>query len=206
MFDLPERISRLGPDDRRLLVERNPLSFAQERLWFLHRLAPHSSVYGGCLARRLIGALDTARLARAVSEIVGRHGVLRTTFPEIDGRPLQAVAPPRRLGLPVIDLTGLPAAERDAEARRIGLAMGTGRPDLARGPLFRASLLRLGDEDHVLIFTIHHIVADGWSGGILLRELATFYDAFRAGRQARLTPLPFQYADFARWERTRHDA
>ncbi|HYG61708.1 MAG TPA: amino acid adenylation domain-containing protein, partial [Thermoanaerobaculia bacterium] len=172
-----------------------PLSFAQQRLWFLHRLAPDSAAYNVPLTVGLSGRLDAAALAAALHEIGRRHEVLRTTFAERQGRPFQVIAPEPRLPLPLLDLSGLPAAEREAEVLRRALTEALAPFDLAAGPLVRAALLRLGEEDHALLVTMHHIVTDGWSRGIFLRELTALY----AGH--RLPELPVQYGDFAVWQR-----
>jgi len=184
------------------LAERTgALSFAQERLWFIDRLEPGSAVYTMHLARRLGGVLDVAALARALGEIVRRHEVLRTTFAEVDGSPVQVIAPFGGFVLPVEDLSGLGEADREAAlGRRDGEEAQ--RPfDLSAGPLFRAALLRLGEEDHVLLLSMHHIVSDGWSLGVLFRELSALYAAYREGRESPLPELPVQYADYAVWQR-----
>ncbi|HVR95385.1 MAG TPA: amino acid adenylation domain-containing protein, partial [Thermoanaerobaculia bacterium] len=179
-----------------------PLSFAQERLWFLDRFEPGTAVYNLPLAIRLEGPLDAAALAASLGEIVRRHEALRTVFPARDGRPVQRVAPAAPFVLPRVDLSGLgPAAL--AEARRLA-AEDAQRPfELDRGPLFRPLLLLLSADGghHVLLATLHHIVSDGWSMGVFFRELTALYGAFRAGRPSPLAELPVQYADFARWQR-----
>jgi amino acid adenylation domain-containing protein/non-ribosomal peptide synthase protein (TIGR01720 family) len=178
-----------------------PLSFAQERLWFLDRLQPGSAFYNTAPALRLAGPLDAAALERAFAEVVRRHESLRTTFAEHDGVPVQAIAPFAGWTLPVEDLFALPAAEREAAALRRA-ADEAARPfDLAAGPLFRAVLLRLAADDHVLLLCMHHVVTDGWSLGVLVREASVLYGAFREGRAPALPPLPVQYADFAVWQR-----
>jgi amino acid adenylation domain-containing protein len=178
-----------------------PLSFAQERLWFIDRLEPGSAVYNMPMVRRLGGALDVAALERALGEIVRRHEALRTVFAEADGSPVQVIAPFDGFALPVEDLSGLGQADREAAVGRRA-SEETARPfDLAAGPLFRATLLRLGAEDHVLLLSMHHIVSDGWSMGVLFRELSTLYAAYREGRESPLSELPVQYADYAVWQR-----
>ncbi|HST62152.1 MAG TPA: amino acid adenylation domain-containing protein, partial [Longimicrobium sp.] len=178
-----------------------PLSFAQERLWFIDRLEPGSSTYNIPVAWRLEGALDRAALERALGEIVRRHEALRTVFREVDGSPVQVVAPFAGFALPVEDLSALGEADReDAVKRRAGEEAR--RPfDLAAGPLFRAALLRLGEEAHVLLLTMHHVVSDGWSMGVLFRELSSLYAAYREGRASPLPALAVQYADYAVWQR-----
>jgi len=165
-----------------------PLSFAQERLWFLHRLAPESPAYNMPAAIRLSGDLDPAALERVLQEIVQRHETLRTTFPEVDGEPRQRIHPFRPFSLPVIEV---PEAEAERLVREEAM-----RPfDLREGPLLRAALLRLGEREWMALLCLHHIVSDGWSVGVLVREIAALY----AGRT--LPELPVQYADFAVWQR-----
>jgi len=179
------------------------LSFGQQRLWFLDRMEPGSPAYNIPLAVRLTGALDPAVLAAALGEIERRHEVLRTSYPAVDGRATLEVHAPHPRPLPYLDLTGLPAGIQRAEARRI-VALESARPfDLARGPVWRALLLSLGTEEAVVVLTLHHIAADGWSLGVLLRELGALYPALAAGRPSPLAPLPLQYADFAAWQRSR---
>ncbi|HET6230939.1 MAG TPA: non-ribosomal peptide synthase/polyketide synthase, partial [Longimicrobiaceae bacterium] len=185
-------------------VERDgpaPLSFAQERLWFLDRLDPGSATYNMPTALRLGGALNTGALERAFTEIVRRHESLRTSFAESAEGPVQVVAPASPVHLAVTDLSALPEDEREAEARRLA-AEDARRPfDLAAGPLFHASLLRLADDDHVLLVAMHHAVSDGWSMDVFFRETFTLYAAFLADRESPLPELPVQYADFAVWQR-----
>ncbi|HEX8318268.1 amino acid adenylation domain-containing protein [Longimicrobium sp.] len=178
-----------------------PLSFAQERLWFMDQLEPGSAAYNVPVAVRLGGALDVAALERALGEIVRRHEALRTVFAEVDGAPVQVVAPVGGFALPVEDLSGLGEADREAKvSRRAGEEAA--RPfDLAAGPLFRAALLRLGADEHVLLVGMHHIVSDGWSMGVLFRELSALYTAYRGGGESPLPELSVQYADYAVWQR-----
>jgi amino acid adenylation domain-containing protein len=178
-----------------------PLSFAQQRLWFLDQYTPGNPVYNVPLIMRLAGPLDVAALEAALGEIVRRHEVLRTTFATADEKPVQVVAPALGLTVAVTDLSHLPGAEREAEAQRLATAEARRPFDLASGPLVRAGLLRLGAEEHVLLLSMHHIVSDGWSLGVMMRELVTLYEAFRAGQPSRLPELPIQYADFAAWQR-----
>jgi len=184
------------PRDRDL-----PLSFAQQRLWFLDQLEPGSPFYNIPTAVRLTGPLDVAALERTLNEIVRRHEALRTTFETVDGRARQVIAPELTVPLPVTDLTDLPETEREAEALQLATQEAQRPFDLARGPLLRARLLRLGREDHVALLTMHHIVSDGWSMGILIQEIAALYEAFSSGRPSPLQELPIQYADFAHWQR-----
>jgi amino acid adenylation domain-containing protein len=184
-------------------VERTaplPLSFAQERLWFIDRLELGSTAYNLSRALRLGGALDERALERALGEIVRRHESLRTVFREVDGLPVQVIAPFGGFALPVQELSALGEAERGEALRRAGEEAA--RPfDLATGPLFRASLLRLRADDHVLLLSMHHIVSDGWSMGVLDREFSALYAAFARGAASPLPELAVQYADFAVWQR-----
>jgi amino acid adenylation domain-containing protein/non-ribosomal peptide synthase protein (TIGR01720 family) len=180
---------------------RQPASFAQERLWFLHQLAPQSPMYNIPAALCLRGALDVAALEQTLTEIVRRHEALRTTFAVAAGQPLQVITPPRPVPLPVTDLCHLPEGRRQAEARRRANAEAQCPFDLEQGPLLRTSLLRLGEQEHILLLTLHHSVADGWSLGVLVRELGALYPACRAGRPSPLPPPPLQYPDYAVWQR-----
>ncbi len=192
--DLP----RIEPVDRAAPL---PLSFAQQQLWFLDRLEPGSSTYNIPVAWRLGGALDEPALERALGEIVRRHEALRTTFADRDGSPVQVIARFGGFALPVEDLSDLSEADREAEVRRRAGKEARRPFDLAAGPLFRAALLRVADEDHVLLLCIHHIVTDGWSMGVLFRELSALYEAYREGRESPLAELAVQYADYAVWQR-----
>ena len=178
-----------------------PASFAQQRLWFLDQLEPGQATYNLPIAVRLKGELDLAVLGQAFDALVRRHESLRTTFDAVDGRPIQVIAPELPVDLPVDDLTHLPAAERELAALR-RLKDEARRPfDLAAGPLVRVALAKLDDREHVAIVNIHHIIADGWSIGVLVRDMAAFYDAIRRGADSPLPPLAVQYADYAAWQR-----
>ncbi len=179
-----------------------PLSFAQQRLWFIDRVQPGSPLYNIAAALRVAGPLDAAVLARCLGEIVRRHEALRTVFVAPQGTPVQVIQGPAPFGLPVVDLSGLPESAR--EARALALAgEEAARPfDLASGPLLRGLLSRLAAEDHAVALTMHHVASDGWSMGILVREIAALYSAFAAGRPSPLSELPVQYADFAVWQRS----
>ncbi|MGK4003929.1 amino acid adenylation domain-containing protein [Sorangium sp. So ce1036] len=180
-----------------------PMSFAQERLWFLAQLEPESASYNLATAVRLTGSLDVAAVERCLSEIVRRHEILRTTFAVVDGQPSQVVQPDGAARLERLDLGVLPPAQRDAEVRRV-IEREARRPfDLTSGPLLRLTLLRLGSEEHVLLWGVHHIVFDGWSTSLVLGEFAALYTAFVAGRPAPLADPALQYADFAHWQRQR---
>ena len=198
---------RYRGDNRPLLSKRIPaesceLSYAQERLWFIHQIEGQSSTeYNIPEGLRLRGALDVAALERAFATIVVRHESLRTHFIEQDGKPFQVVDPLEAFTLPIEDLSPLDAnirEERMQEALANEWELGF---ELGRGPLFRARLLKLGRQDHVLLRTMHHIVSDGWSEALFNRELRVLYEAFAEGRENPLAPLPVQYADFAIWQR-----
>jgi amino acid adenylation domain-containing protein len=181
--------------------EALPLSFAQQRLWFLDRLAPGGSVYNIAEAFRFIGHLNIHALEDGLSETVRRHEVLRTTFDMVDGRPVQLIAEPRSIRLPLVDLSNVLEPKRESQTQRLA-AQESQRPfDLARGPHIRGQILRVGEEDHVLLFTMHHIVADGWSMRLLILGVTTLYEAFSHGEPSRLPELAIQYADFAVWQR-----
>ncbi len=184
----------------------DPLSFGQERLWFLDQLDPGDASYNIQLIRRLRGPLDVAALRLAFDDVVARHEPLRTRFPNVAGSPCAIVEPAAAVPVEWVDLSGQAAAEIDPELARL-LAERTNAPfDLAAGPLLRVSLLRLGADDHVLCLVLHHIIADGWSLNILLQELEACYRARRDGRVAGLAPLPMRYADHAIRQRERADA
>ena len=180
-----------------------PASFAQERLWFLGRLMPESPFYNLSKALRLSGRLDVEALRRTLSEVTRRHEVLRTSFTEVDGQPMQLVSPSSEPRLALLDLRHLPAAERGAEARRLVTEDSLRAFDLGAGPLLRTTLMRLDEEEHVCVLTMHHIVSDGWSMGVLIREVTALYEAFGRGDAPALEALPFQYADFAVWQKNR---
>jgi amino acid adenylation domain-containing protein len=180
-----------------------PLSFGQERLWFLDRLEPGSTAYNMPAAVELRGSLNVAALAAALHEVVRRHEPLRTRFEEQGGEPAQRILAAVAVDLPLIDLGSLPADIRQHQAEQLAEQHGHMPFDLRRGPLFATSLLRLGPREHRFLLVVHHIVADGWSMGVLVRELAALYEALAAGRPAPLPELPIQYADFALWQRQR---
>jgi amino acid adenylation domain-containing protein len=184
----------------RLVVARPealPLSWAQERIWFMDSLQPGTAAYNIPLALRVSGPLDADALGRGIAEVVRRHEALRTVFAAVDGRPVQVVRPAGGWTLPVDDVSGLPAEEREAAARRIARAEAGAPFDLAAGPLLRARLVRLAADDHLLVVVMHHAIGDGWSAGVLVRELAALYPAMLAGASSPLPPLPTQYADWA---------
>jgi amino acid adenylation domain-containing protein len=178
-----------------------PLSFAQQRLWFIDQLEPGSSAYNIPFALRLTGELDVRALRRSVDLIAARHEVLRTRFLEVDGEPVQRIDTPAPVPMPLVDLSGLSERRREAEALRLARAQAAWPFDLAAGPVLRAGLLRVAGDEHAALFNVHHVASDGWSTGILVREISAAYTAFVAGEAPSLPALPVQYADFAVWQR-----
>lgn len=226
---MSDRLAGLTPEKRvlleRLLLERRrpaaaaadtiprrqgsgpwPLSYSQELMWLLDQLNPGSNAYNSPDATRLEGPLDVAALRRAIEAVVARNEVLRTTYDAVDGQPVQVVHPSGPVELIVVDLSGLPSEQRQAELDRYLKAESERTYDLRTDPVLRPSLLRLADEDHVLLLVLHHIAVDGWSKGVMWRELTACYDAFTARREPELPPLPVQYADWAVWHRSWLDA
>ncbi len=193
---LPAGIPRRPPG-----LEPLPLSFAQERLWFIDRMQPGLSAYNIPQALLITGETSPAVFAALLGEVVRRHEVLRTTFREVDGQPVQVIAPAGLWTLPLVDLSALPAELRGAQAKALAQEESDRPFDLARGPLLRAVFLRLAPAEHALLLTMHHIVSDGWSMGVLVREISALYGAARAGSPSPLPELPIQYADFAVWQR-----
>lgn len=222
---LVDLVARLSPAERSLLelrhlnkspeasdkltiprsahLESSPLSFAQQRLWFLDQLNPDSPFYNISVAVRMSGALNVIALQQTLNAIVARHESLRTTFGDVRGIPIQVIAPSLVLPLPVIDLGDLLEVEREAKLQE-DLNEEAKRPfDLIHGPLLRASLFHLGKLDHVLLLTFHHIISDGWSIGVFFHELTVIYGAFSAGQPSPLPDLQIQYADYALWQKER---
>jgi NRPS condensation-like uncharacterized protein len=178
-----------------------PASYAQQRLWFLDQLEPGSPVYNVPATLRLAGPLDAEVLTRALNEVVRRHDVLRTTFAVVDDTPVQVVAPTLALALPQTDLSALPHAERTLRADELARQEAWTGFDLTARPLMRARLLRMSEEEHILLLTVHHIVTDAWSMAVLAREVAALYAAYTLGEPSPLAPLQIQYADYAHWQR-----
>jgi len=178
-----------------------PLSFAQQRLWFLSQLEPESPFYNCPVALRLKGTLNVEALERTLAEIMRRHEVLRTSFPEQQGEPVQVIAARVEFALAQTDLSALPATEREQAAQRLAEEEARTPFDLAVGPLVRARLLRLGEAEHVALFNMHHIVSDGWSMRVLIQEMSQLYEAYSGGSESPLLELPIQYADYALWQR-----
>ena len=178
-----------------------PLSFSQEGLWFLAELEPGSSLYTCPVAFRLRGQLDLRVLERCLNEIVRRHETLRTNFRANGGQPVQVISPRFNIELTITDLSDLPDAEREAEAQRRSIEASQRPFNLAQGPLVEANIFRLSEQDHIFLYTTHHIVSDGWSMGIFSRELSVLYQTFSNNQQSPLPDIPVQYADFAVWQR-----
>ncbi|MBD2385756.1 condensation domain-containing protein [Cylindrospermum sp. FACHB-282] len=224
MSNLSQRIADLSPEKRQLFLQRLknqktavgsptkiipqnrnsdsfPLSFAQQRLWFLDQLEPGNTAYNLFYPICLTGCLNVPALQSSLNEVVRRHEALRTTFTTVDGQPFQVIAPTLTLNLPVLDLEKLPADQREAEVLRLAHQEAQQPFDLAKGPLLQVTLLRLTEVEHTLFLRMHHIVSDGWSMGVLIREITVLYEAFSHGNPSPLPELPIQYADFAVWQR-----
>jgi len=178
-----------------------PLSFAQQRLWFFTQLEPDSSAYNIPAAVRLTGKLNIAALSKSVAEILQRHEVLRTTFTVVDGEAIQVIGKGENFTFPVIDLQALAEEQKQQEVLNLASLEAQKPFDLVKAPLIRASLLQLSQTDHVVLLTMHHIVSDGWSTGIFIKELTALYTAFSQGQTSPLAELAIQYADFAMWQR-----
>ena len=177
-----------------------PLSFAQQRLWILDRLEPNQSVYNMSAAFRLTGLLDISALEQSIDEIVKRHETLRTTISIVGDGPVQSIAPSLSIIISIIDLTQVPKDDQHRQVQQRAHGEAKKPFDLSHGPLMRVTLLRIGKEDHILLFTLHHIVSDGWSMGVFYRELSVLYAAFANGRSPSLPELAIQYADYAAWQ------
>ncbi len=191
-----------GPPMERVAREGAlPLTSAQLRLWFLDQLTPESAAYILPMSARLRGKLDVAVVEKTISEIIRRHEALRSVFPATNGSPSQLVLPPAAASIPVTDLAGIPLADREAKAREIAAADVRKPFDLSKGPLFRARLLKLDEEDHALVISIHHIVFDAWSVEVFWREFSALYSAFREGKLSPLAEIPIQMVDFASWQK-----
>ncbi|HVG17569.1 MAG TPA: amino acid adenylation domain-containing protein, partial [Blastocatellia bacterium] len=212
MSDTKDSLSALSLGEKRELLARllqqkararksYRLSFAQERLWFLHKMDPQSASYNCPQAVRLTGQLNFAALEKALSEIVRRHAILRTTFELKDGVPVQVILPARAMILPLVDLSELPRETREAELERLAGEDARGPFDLAAAPALRATVLRLDGRSHAGLFNMHHIVCDGWSMGIFVRELMALYEAFSEGGSSPLPELQIQYAHYSQWQR-----
>ena len=223
--DLQQRIARLSPEKRALLErrllggeraasyqaipvqasrDRFPMSFAQQRLWVLDQIDPAGSLpYHLPRALRITGALDVEALQRALDTVVQRHEVLRTTFAYAGDSPVQVVNPPRRVEMPIVDLSQEDRVHRESELQRLLVYKSGLRFDLSKDLMLRATLFKLAEGDHVLLTVTHHIASDAWSRGILLGEMSALYNAFSSGRESPLPDLPIQHGDFACWQRER---
>ena len=209
---MSNNINELSAEEKRSLLAQllqnkirtsksSPLSYAQERLWFLDQFQPGLPIYNIPLTILFPGPLNISALKQSLHEIVRRHETLRTTFQVIKGQPVQVIAPPAALEMPVLELREMPETMREAEVQRLAAKEAQHVFDLARGPLFRVTLVRVADADHRLLLNMHHIISDGWSVGVLLRELTVLYDAYASGRKSPLEELPLQYAEYARQQR-----
>ncbi|MBM0108946.1 hypothetical protein JM946_29835, partial [Steroidobacter sp. S1-65] len=178
-------------------------SGAQQRLWFIEQLENSNAAYNIPIAVRLYGNLDRRALQAALETVVQRHEILRTVLTQVDGEPVQEIEPTAPFALVHVDLSELDPTAQSAAVDRQLREESTTRFDLSSGPLIRGRLLRLREAEHVLAITMHHIVSDGWSVGVLLRELTALYSAYREGKRDTLPPLPIQYADYAQWQRER---
>ena len=200
-----ERRSKTGvvvPPVKRVPREDTlPLSYAQQRLWFIDQLEPGSPAYNISAMYRLRGTLNVSALDRTINEIVRRHESLRTTFHNVDGQPVAVLSPEVLISLTPQQVPGADEQSRKEQLGRLAHQEATTPFDLATGPLVRARLLRISDDDHALLIIVHHIVGDGWSGSLIAGELAALYDAFAHDRPSPLTELEIQYADFAAWQR-----
>ncbi|GHO80004.1 hypothetical protein KSD_77750 [Ktedonobacter sp. SOSP1-85] len=224
MSDLSKIIANLSPVKRELLLRRlseknndtgsqmrisprtgeldaYPLSFAQQRLWFLDQLEPGSATYNMPAALRLAGVLAIMQLEQSFQSIVQRHESLRTTFRSHQGEPMQHIAAEAEMQVLLIDLSWLPTTKREGVVQQLAREEAHRPFDLAHGPLLRVRLLRLQPQEHILLFNMHHIISDGWSIGVLVREFTTLYQAAVRGESLELTPLPIQYADYTLWQR-----
>ncbi|HKG80843.1 MAG TPA: condensation domain-containing protein [Pyrinomonadaceae bacterium] len=212
MSSNPKQNLDLNADEKRALMLEQlrvkarapksfPASFAQHRLWFLDQLSPDNPVYNIPLAMRLRGPLEVSALERTFTEIAKRHQSLRTYFGMVDGELQQIVGPPEKVTLPIVELTDVPESQREDAALTLVAEEGRRPFTLAQGPLMRVSLLKLDQDDHILLITMHHIISDGWSAGVFIKEMGVLYESFIKGEASPLPRLPNQYADYAVWQR-----
>ena len=178
-----------------------PLSFAQEQLWLLNQLEPENPFYNEQTSLKLHGQLNVVALEQSLNKIIARHEALRTNFRTINEQPIQVIADSLILSVPIVDLTKLPASEREIACQQLAITEANRPFDLASSPLIRASVVKLTELEHALVLTMHHIVFDGWSMGVLMSELATIYSTLCNNLSPELPELPIQYADFAIWQR-----
>ncbi|GET42320.1 condensation domain-containing protein [Microseira wollei NIES-4236] len=225
-----ERIAALSPEKRQMLVQQLyqktrsvpngtspitpqnrdvncfPLSFAQARLWFLDQLEPGKPFYNISSALLLKGSLNLAALEQSLNEVIRRHEILRTSFRTVDGQPVQVIEPNLKLTLNVQDLRQLPPIEQQQTLQQL-IAQSANQPfDLTQLPLLRVSLLHVGESEYVMLLVMHHIISDGWSMGVLIREMVALYKAYGAGKSSPLAELTIQYVDFAVWQRSQKEA
>lgn len=219
---LVERLSKLSPAKRALFEKRlqgvesnvqfniipkcsrnssTPASYAQERLWFLHQFDSNSAYYNEPGSVRLNGTLNVVALEQSLNELVRRHEALRTTFALVEGQLLQVIAPTLTMKLPVVNLCELSEDKQNVEIQKLAFAENQRPFDLSKDPLLRGVLLKLGEREHVLLLSVHHIIVDTWSSDVLLREWGILYEAFCTGNPSPLPELPIQYVDFAIWQR-----
>ncbi len=196
-----ETAGKLAPIERVDREKNLPLSFAQQRLWFSDKLSSGNTVYNIQVAVRLTGRLDQLALAKALNEIIRRHEALRTTFAVRDGLPIQVVAPQFEVSLPFVDLSEAPPGECETTIARLHAEESRQAFDLGKLPLVRFRLLKFAETEHALLLTMHHIVSDGWSMGVITQEVASLYQAYAADQPSPLPELTVQYADFAHWQR-----
>lgn len=219
MDNLAAVINKLSPAKRELLARRltrlntpaagiprrvetgshPPVSFAQERLWFVQQIDPEMAAYNIPAALQLSGPLDVVALERSLQEVIRRHEILRTSFRLVDSTVVQVIAPALSFELETIDLSA--EADREVQVRTLAREKAQQPFKLDEGPAWRATLVRVGDEEHVLLFTMHHIICDGWSSDVLVREVTMLYEAYTHGRTSPLPELPIQYADYVVWQR-----
>ncbi|MEH1894385.1 MAG: amino acid adenylation domain-containing protein [Nostoc sp.] len=209
-----EKINDISPEKKRELLAKLlqekvsqlqtfPMSFGQQRLWFIDQLQPGNFANHISAALRITGFLNQAVLLQTLDEIVRRHEVLRTTFATVEEKPVQLIIPTLSLNLPTINLEELSEFEQEAEVKKLVIQEIQQPFNLSQAPLLRATLLRLKETEHILVFTMHHIISDGWSMGVLTQEVAVLYEAFSKGQPSLLSELPIQYVDFAAWQRQR---
>ena len=194
-------IIAVPPPSKAAEEKTSPLSFAQQRLWFLDQLDPGNPLYNLPQMIRMRGELDVEALQQSISEIVRRHRSLRTIFTTVDNQPVQVIAVERKFTLPIVDLCNFDEDEREAEAQRLAREDALKPFDLSKGPLLRANLLRLGPRDYALLLNMHHVISDRWSMGLLAEEMAALYGAFAQDKPSPLADLALQYVDYAIWQR-----
>jgi len=213
MTDYSKILKSLSPEKRKLLEQRLkqkaktfnsfPLSYSQERLWFLDQLYPGSALYNIPTAVRLKGTLNYTALRHSVNKIIERHESLRTRFILAGETPVQSVLSELKFEIPLIDLSDLPEEKKHSEVIKRSNAEAQKPFDLSTGPLIRLTLLKLSDQEHVLLLTMHHIISDGWSVGVFIKEVGIFYNAEIHNQSVNLPKLPIQYADYAVWQKKR---